>query len=425
MAVLYLPTDESGFFMRRYFFNQQVECSIISRSAKTVSGICFFLLLFTGLLPNTVFAGDKQPAGIFCDICGQQISGRYIQTSDGHTYHQTCYDKAEKCPICLMPIISGQKTATLSDGRVCHLSCLDNADFCSLCGEPICRGQVYLKSEKYGETWHESCFNAAPKCGITGRPIAPGVATVKIGKEIFIKAAYDKSRKCLVSGLPVVNHGRYIVNARTGTFVLEKFKDKVHKCYSCGDSLPDGYDVGHGLFLCRYCYENGIKDSLAAQPYLNVIKTFFKEQGVTFPENVKIVILPPGQLIDDNLPALKGHCRNLLRTNTITGGGTLTHTIELLWGLNPDVFLRVATHEFSHAVIAEARFAASGKIYDVPYEEGRCEYTAYTFARSRGLPAYIIDGFSKNQVENYRKEFLHVLAHPPENIKTLLTAIDF
>lgn len=86
-----------------------------------------------------------------------------------------------------------------------------------------------------------------------------------------------------------------------------------------------------------------------------------REQGVMFPENVKIVILPPGQLIDNNRPELKRCCRNHLRTNTITGeGGTLTHTIELLWGLNPDVFLQVATHEFSHAVIAEARFTASG-----------------------------------------------------------------
>lgn len=324
-----------------------------------------------------------------------------------------------------MPIIKGQETAALSGERVCHLSCFNRARFCDLCGEPICRGQQYRISEESGETWHVSCFEAAPKCGITGRPIAPGVEVVQIGGETFIKSEYDKSRKCLVSGLPIVNHGQCLVNGRTGTFVLERFKDKARQCYCCGDWLPDFYDVGGGRFLCQHCYETGIKDSKAAKPYFQQVKRFFKDRNVTVPENIEIVILPPGQLVDDDTPAMRGHCLTHARTNTRTGVGTLTHKIEILWGFNPDVFSAVLAHELSHAVIAEARFAETGTIANVPYEEGRCEFTSYTFSQSKGLPAYIIDGFSNNQVENYRTEFLHVLAHPPADIKTLLTTIDF
>jgi len=105
--------------------------------------------------------------------------------------------------------------------------------------------------------------------------------------------------------------------------------------------------------------------------------------------------------------------------------GELKHAIQFLWGLNPDVFKKMAAHELSHAVIAESLVTEIGKRITVPYEEGRCEFTSYTFVRSRGLPDYIIEGFAENQVDNYREEFLYVRSHPPESIKALLTSIAF
>ncbi|MFW6099744.1 MAG: hypothetical protein ACOC90_00020 [Bacteroidota bacterium] len=262
-------------------------------------------------------------------------------------------------------------------------------------------------------------------CGITGRPITPGTDYVRIGNETFLKSAYDKSKKCLVSGLPLINHGRYLINSRTGTYVLEKFAEETRQCYSCGDHLIDGFQTQGNLFLCRYCYENGIRDSRAARPYIDEVREFFEERGLTLPENIEVRILPPGQLICEGQPSLRGGCRH----NCVSGNkepGSLSYTVEFLWGLNPDVFVRVAAHELAHAVITEALInRETCRKPTVPYEEGRCEYTAYVFARTRNLPDYIVDKFENNQVVNYRQEFLYVRSHPPGSLKALLTSPDF
>lgn len=364
---------------------------------------------------------------MLCDICGKEISsGKYISNfSNDSTYHEACFNNCQRCPICASPIEKNQEITRLSDNKVCHLACFKNADLCGICGDPICKGERYRTSEKHDETWHFSCFNKVDKCGITGRPITPGTEIVNIGGETFIKAEYDKCAKCLVSGLPISNHGNCLVNSRTKTYVLEKFQHQTRQCYSCGDYLIDGFETENDLFLCRYCHENGIRDNQTAQPHIKSVLSFFREEGLAVPDNLEIRILPPGRLIDENQPGLKGRCR----THCGSKNGepsSLSYTIEILWGLNPDVFTSVAAHELSHAIIAEALFNRSAcEKPAVPYEEGRCEYTAYTFAGRRNLPEYIIERFSRNQVDNYRKEFLHVKKHPPANIKALLTSLKF
>ncbi|MFP4446725.1 MAG: LIM domain-containing protein [Desulfosudaceae bacterium] len=361
-----------------------------------------------------------------CGICGQPIvSGKYIRLDSGQTYHKACYEQGLQCPVCSRPIGKGQKTVALAEGRVCHADCYAQADICDICGQPICSGQQHVVSGESGKTYHLACFDKVPKCGLTGAPITPGTDFVKIGYQTYLKTAYDKARKCLVTRLPVSNNGKYLVNARTKTYVLEKYRDKTRQCYSCGDHLVDGFALNNDLFLCRYCYENGIRDSRVAQPYIGRVMDFFREKEVAVPANVDIRILPPGQLIAEDQPDLKGRCRTHCSSKD-KEPATLSFTVEILWGLNPDVFASVAAHELSHAVIGEALFDRMNcHKPKVPYEEGRCEYTAYTFARSRRLPEFIIAGFAENQVDNYREEFLYVKAHPPENIKTLLTALRF
>lgn len=296
---------------------------------------------------------------------------------------------------------------------------------CGICGEPISPGESYRIFEPSGETCHISCFNSVPKCGLTGRPIPPGTEYVRIGNETFLKSAYDKSKKCLVSGLPVINHGKYLINSRTKTYVLERFAEETRRCYSCGDHLIDGFQTKGNFFLCRYCYENGIRDSRDARPYISEVKDFFQERGLTLPENIEVRILPPGRLICKDQPGMKGRCRhNCVSRNNEPA--SLSYTIEFLWGLNPDVFVRVAAHELAHAVITQALInRETCRKPKVPYEEGRCEYTAYVFAGTSNLPDYIVDGFEDNQLVNYRKEFLYVRSDPSGNLKALLTSTDF
>ncbi|MDY6824229.1 MAG: hypothetical protein SWH68_10620 [Thermodesulfobacteriota bacterium] len=384
-------------------------------------GILVMIMLL--LLAGTPIAGAE---GLLCDICGKPITtGHYVQLPDGKTYHKYCFDHCTRCALCSRPVKSHEKVVSLSGGRVCHPSCFKKADICGICGEPICQGDAYRRSEASGAHYHDACFDRVPRCGLTGRPIVPGTAYVRIGDETFIQAEYDQCRKCLVSGLPVANHGTCIVNPRSETYVLRAYAEETRQCYSCGDHRMKGIRLDGDLFLCSYCYENGIKDQGAARPHIKAVRDFFQNQGVTVPANVAIRILPPGQLIDDRQPELKGCCRTHCAGENGKAAG-LSFTVELLWGLNPEVFARVAAHELSHAIIGEAMISRTTcRMPAFPYEEGRCEFAAYTFARTKPLPDYIIDGFSENELENYRSEFLHVQAHPPASIQSLLTETNF
>jgi hypothetical protein len=75
-----------------------------------------------------------------------------------------------------------------------------NALICVACGKPVIAGQSYRKSKKDNTIWHKRCFENARFCGITGHYIKPGVATVRIGSEIFLKkkgSACPKTSKSL------------------------------------------------------------------------------------------------------------------------------------------------------------------------------------------------------------------------------------
>lgn len=383
-------------------------------------GLVFVYLI---VLPASAMTGAKE---LSCGICGEPIDAvKYIRLSNGKTYHKDCFEHCQWCPICSLPIGKDQESVPLTGDRLCHLSCFVQADFCGICGEPICAGEEYGEAEKSGTLYHVSCFDSVPKCGLTGQPITPGTEYVCIGNETFLKSAYEKSKKCLVSGLPISNHGKYLKNSRTETYVLEKFVEETRECYSCGDHLIDGFQTENNLFLCSYCYENGIRDSRDAQPYINMVIKFFRESGLAVPENIEIRILPPGRPIDKDQPGLKGRCR----PHCLSRNGepvSLSYGVKFIWGLNPAIFARVAAHELAHTIIGNALINRhTCEKPEIPYEEGRCEYASYTFAKGRNLPEYIIDAFGENQVENYREEFLYVRAHSPENLKVLLTSVDF
>ena len=98
-----------------------------------------------------------------------------------------------------------------------------------------------------------------------------------------------------------------------------------------------------------------------------------------------------------------------------------THIVEILYGLNYDRFATTLVHELSHSIIAEEIKYLNRREQVVPYEEGRCEYMAYRFAKERNLPGYIVNGFALNRVTEYREGFLYFFRRNPANLKSILT----
>ena len=369
---------------------------------------------------GSCFSFNKKSAAPACGYCGNAIYGEHIRYKNGSVYHRDCHDIAKRCAICGLPIGKSQKTKSDTAGHTFHSACYKNAPVCEACGEPLSAGQPYRKAKNDAAVWHVRCFENSSFCGITGQYVRPGVETVRIGPEIFIKSEYDKSKKCIVSALPIANHGQYIINPRSKTYLLEKYKPQTRQCYSCGDWLSDGYVLENQFFLCKYCFQNSVKKKTEADQHYKKAIGFFEEKGIRVPGNIEIVILPPGQLVGGQTSTdLKGACHTTVRA--VWGKASYKHKVEILYGLNFDRFATTLVHELSHAIIAEAIKCTNGRQQVIPYEEGRCEYLAFRFAKENGLPNYIVAGFASNRVAEYREGFLYFSKRNPASLKSILT----
>lgn len=396
------------------------DVDIVNRVLKWPGFLIFLLLIVVGAGESSGAEIGRRGEALTCGICGKVILSEYIRYENGPVYHRDCHDRAVRCKICGLPIGRHQYTAHDAAKTVYHRDCLREAPVCAACGLPITAGQNYRQAKGNGRTWHAACFDNASFCGITGKYIAPGSKTVRVGSEIFLKDAYDQAPKCIVSALPIANHGHYLVNGRTHTHVLEQYKSQTRQCYSCGDWLLEGTLIGKAHFLCSYCQAHAVKTSQAAKPYLEKAHAFFKAKGIRLPDNIDVTVLPPGQLVQGRHKTdMKGACNT---TVTVFGGKHFyRHQIEILYGLNTERFAAVLIHELSHTVIAESLKYVDGREIKVPYEEGRCEYAAYRFALENRLPAYILESFASNSVAEYRDGFLYFKNRNPKSLPPILT----
>lgn len=268
------------------------------------------------------------------------------------------------------------------------------AGVCHVCGKKPRPGSTVLKTQD-GTRWHRTC-NAGPTCGITGLPIPTGVATVEVEGEVFEANAYDEADRCLASGLPLTNHGEFLVNPRTGTKILASYKEQARSCVSCRDLLLSGWTVGGVGFSCDACVDSFKRDVQTNMTQLVAeVAAFLREEGLTPPE-VEVFFASN----EDGVSAIeRGHCETTV-THTV-GRKTYHHRILILSHLDRDLTLTVLSHEMAHAVVARAESNLEGSD-----EEGFCELVAWRFARSRKLPARITTGIEENQVESYREGFL-------------------
>jgi hypothetical protein len=279
---------------------------------------------------------------------------------------------------------------------------------CQVCGRGFPPGGNYLAGED-GDRWHKTCHEGSPRCGITGRPIPEGVPWVSVQGEAFLAGEYGRTPKCLVSGLPLVNRGKHFVNPRSGTRILADHLQRAKRCVSCRDHSLQGYLVGGVGFSCDHCTES-FKRDVAPEPQTLIaeVRAFLQERGLT-PPPVELFFATE----KDGLTQVKrGHCETV--EITFAGTKTYQHRILILSHLSRSVTLAVLTHELTHALVAIA-----GRPFSADDEEGFCEFAAWTYAGTHGLPAYIRRGIEENEVARYREGFLRLRARR-KTLKELL-----
>lgn len=265
-------------------------------------------------------------------------------------------------------------------------------EICYICRRSLNPKKGYGYSER-GHRWHMACARGRQRCGITGLPI-PRNKMITLRGNTFYEDDYHRAEKCAVSGLPLVNQGKYKINSRSGTKVLAKFVQFTKRCVSCGDRTQEGIVVNKRRFSCQYCADSYNSYKRNPEKFLVDVQAFFRKRGLA---------TPPIQLKISGFEAglsetTKGLCKT--KSVTVRGKTTYSHTIYILSHLSQEIFRAVLAHEYMHAVIAR-----SGKEFSDKEAEGLCELTSYFYCLSRKAPKYVVETITKNEVTLYREGF--------------------
>lgn len=319
---------------------------------------------------------------------------------DGKYYffHSICYEKRKVCCITGIPIPLSSKYYT-KDGLYFEAEAFRRSSKCQKCNYPLYGKCSIVKIDGKEIYYHENCIKGSKKCEACRLPITGKDKRINLSGKLYFYhgECYDNHAKCIVSGLPVVNMGPYTVNSRSGTVVLNKFKSSTRQCHSCGDLFIHGY-IHDRISLCSYCHINSANKRL--DELLRRIKEQFRKNGVRIPESVSI------SLFDKSLEKYiesdhqKGNCMTRYdgRTNRYI------HKINIIPHLNIDIACMVIAHELSHAVLNESL----GMENKISFLEGRCDFAAYITGKQLKLPDYATERIRKNQVKNYRNDFLRI-----------------
>jgi hypothetical protein len=306
------------------------------------------LFLLALLVLSSAPAG-RADADLRCAICGQPITGRYIEVS-GRAYHESCYAR-EKAPRC------------------------------AVCGEAIL-GRV-LQND--GRSYHEKCYRDAvqPRCAVCGKPIE-GKYVEEAGKSYHPACHRSRMARCVICGQPL--EGSYLADPWGHPFHARHTVKVL--CPFCGRAMADSTTHGsvvsaeNGMRICVLCDRrrvegDGRAQTLLERARLQLLDSFPVDKGTYTFE------LVPKSRLDALLGSRRaGNELGLTVERKMRRGrhATMSLHVYLLSGLPDWLFEAVAAHELAHV------WQHLQGLEDLPLEqaEGSAELAAYLTLRRSG-----------------------------------------
>jgi len=306
-----------------------------SRTVVLLAGALLLVFVLATVLP----AAEE----LRCAICGQSISGRYLEDS-GRTYHERCYE-------------------------------LFRAPKCAVCGRAISESRIELE----GKSYHETCYREAkqPRCAACGKSIE-GTYLIAAGRNYHPACHRGLAIRCAVCGQPLEES--YVEDGWGNAFHARHGREGL--CPFCGRVMSPSTTRGsfisssNGIRICALCAGRAVSRGEEVERTLERVRV--RLLGI-FP-------VPPGsfswELVDrfkllGRAPAgtLQGNELGVTRgeRRRSAGGVTRQIRISLLSGI-PDWLLgAVAAHEMVHV------WQQMQDLDSLPPDqaEGSAEYAAY------------------------------------------------
>lgn len=301
-----------------------------------------------GILAPVVGA---QAANKVCDLCRDQIQGKYMSYRIfGRTIDvcAKCEQSKPRCAACNVPH-NTQQLRLHKGERLCSV-CLSKAEYCYMCDDRITGRYLSFGKGKEKKNYCTSCFNNNPKCPACGVPHTKRELARESG---LCKSCDSTLQSCGACGEPVF-----------GKFYKYEFSDEVFcnnchsnkpHCYTC--SLPVGktyWEFQDGREICEKCNSRSVIDS-------KKIEAIMEESKKLVHKYVGIQALEPFTLHVEPLNAKSSVSAGRAKTGKTEEsplyGAELglyrykdgKSEIFLLYGLPIEMIYETAAHEYAHA----------------------------------------------------------------------------
>lgn len=295
-------------------------------------------------------------SNITCDICKQQITGKYWQTG-GKAYCDNCYESYPHCRTCGAPM---SKYYEIDGNKICAHCYQSKLMRCYRCNTPL--------------------FNY----------------WIKDGKKCCKKCLDEMAEKCELCNKPL--YGKFwIVNSMV-TGDEKKFcdacKTSAHTCYICGMPMKSSIKpLQDGRYICENCNKSALKNSAQYEAILNEVRKRFEKNGlqVKHQPTLHVVDLNTLKKIQKETEGVNtlgdkmGYYRCTKMQGTNAFGRKFSNIIRadiyILDSIPSDVAYRVLSHELAHGWHEERMDIRKSPLII----EGFAEWISYNLLKQKGL----------------------------------------
>lgn len=250
-------------------------------------------------LAATILPAAAAAADLRCDLCREEVVGRYVvYDRDGSkvTVCDACDKKYPHCKACGMPFT---ETPVVVGGESLCPPCAKDVVTCGICDRVIRGAYTVFRSE--GKEWKvcESCAATSPRCSACKRPLKTD-EVVQTGDKILCRDCDETLPDCEACAQPIIGT-RYMLRFRPGEFCEPCWEGRP-VCSMCGAPCGDTHaSLSDGRILCDRCDATAITSLVQIRQIYDTIKPILeKELGKPIRHNIALRLVGPDEI--DKLP---------------------------------------------------------------------------------------------------------------------------
>jgi hypothetical protein len=297
----------------------------------TVKGLTLWVMVIFALAATV-------SAAVRCDVCGKEISGKYVTGPDNTHYCRDCYSKYPACSGCGKIVKS---LISVGDLKFCR-DCYNKLEKCDFCGDPLTGS--YTIYPELGINLCPQCEAGASRCRACNRPAKK---LNRVGDTYLCDLCAAKADRCYSCGDALLSDYKFFEGDQTKKY-CSRCVDQYQKCADCGaPSGPRGTKLDDGRYLCPACRSLAIFDPALVTPVkLDVLRYMSAAMKMDIKHNINYTVQDKNFLLEKS----KDYNQDI---NGLFYRKGADYNIYVLYGLRKKDLFWVLAHEITHAWQAE------------------------------------------------------------------------